>query len=102
MRVQQLRERLKISPFDPSAAGEEAITVDEAARRLKICVGSVYRLIREGSLPAVQLMHSAPWQIPAAALASKAVKTGLQGIAERRPRKAIDYQKERVLKLPGF
>lgn len=102
LRVQQLRERLKIAPFDPTAVSEEIITVDEAARRLKICVGSVYRLIREGSLPAVQLMHSAPWQIPAAALNSQAVKTGVQGIAKRRPRKAIDFQKERALKLPGF
>ena len=102
MRVQELRERLKIAPFDLAAVGEETITVDETARRLKICVGSVYRLIREGSLPAVQLMRSAPWQIPAAALESQSVKTGLQGIAERRPRKVSDYQAERVLKLPGF
>ena len=102
MRVQQLRERLKIAPFDPNAAGEKTITVDETARRLKICVGSVYRLIREGSLPAVQLMPSAPWQIPVAALDSQAVKTGLQGIADRRPRKPADYQADRVLKLPGF
>jgi len=102
MRVQELRERLKIAPFDPRAAGEETITVDETARRLKICVGSVYRLIREGSLPAVQLMPSAPWQIPVSALDSQSVKTGLQGIAERRPRKVPDYQAERALKLPGF
>ena len=102
MRVQELRERLKIAPFDPAAVGEETITVDETAHRLKICVGSVYRLIREGSLPAVQLMRSAPWKIPAAALESQSVKTGLQGIAERRPRKVSDYQAERVLKLPGF
>ena len=102
MRVRELRERLKIAPFDPNAAGEETITVDETARRLKICVGSVYRLIREGSLPAVQLMPSAPWQIPVAALDSQSVKTGLQGVAERRSRKVADYQAERVLKLPGF
>lgn len=102
LRVQQLRERLKIAPFDTTAVGEEIITVDEAARRLKISGGSVHRLIREGSLPAVQLMHSAPWQIPAAALDSQAVKTGLKGIAKRRPRKAIDSQREKSLKLPGF
>lgn len=102
MRVQELRERLKIAAFDPKAVGEKTITVDETARRLKICVGSVYRLISEGSIPAVQLMPSAPWQIPVAALDSQAVKTGLQGIADRRPRKVSDYQAERVLKLPGF
>ena len=102
MRVQEFRERLKIAAFDPKAVGEETITVDETARRLKICVGSVYRLISEGSIPAVQLMPSAPWQIPVAALDSQAVKTGLQRIADRRPRKVSDYQAERILKLPGF
>lgn len=102
LRVQRLRERLKIAPFDPNACREETINVDQAARRLGICVASVYRLIREGALPAVQLMHSAPWQIPLAALDSPAVKTGLQSIAARRPRKITDYQAERMLKLPGF
>lgn len=41
VRVKELRERLKIPPFDPQTVGEETITVDETARRLKICVGSV-------------------------------------------------------------
>jgi hypothetical protein len=85
LRVQQLRERLKIAPFDPSACRDDTINVDQAARKLGICVGSVYRLIREGVLPAVQLMHSAPWQIPVAVLDSPAVKTGLHSIAARRP-----------------
>jgi len=48
----------------------------EAAHRLNICVGSVKRLIREGVLPATQLMPSVPWQIPTAALDTEAVKIG--------------------------
>lgn len=71
VRVRELRERLGIAPFNPDNATPETISVDETARRLKICVGSVLRLIRSGVLPATQLMPSAPWQAPAEALDSE-------------------------------
>ncbi len=102
VRVRELRERLGIAVYDPSASNTEMISADEAARRLKICVGSVHLLIRERILPATQLMHSAPWQVPASALETKAVKIGVQKIVARRPRNAAVYQEERSLKLPGF
>jgi hypothetical protein len=73
VRVRELRERLGIAPFDPAAQAEETICVDKAALRLGICVGSVYKLIRAGVLPATQLIPSAPWQIPVTALESEAV-----------------------------
>jgi hypothetical protein len=62
VRVRELRERLGIAPFDPNLARAETISADAAAIRLGICVGSVRKLIREGVLPATQLMPSAPWQ----------------------------------------
>src|SRR5579863_685388 len=82
-RVRDLRERLRIAAFDPAAVTEETISVDETAARLKICVGSVKRLIRDGVLPAKQLMPAAPWQVPVAALGSEAVKIGVRAIIER-------------------
>jgi hypothetical protein len=102
VRVRQLRERMGIAPFDPDQSREATISVDETARRLKICVGSVLRLIREGILPAKQLMSSAPWQVPVAALDTEAVKIGVRAVVERRPRNFEVYQDERTLKLPGF
>ena len=63
---------------------------------------SVHKLIRDGALPARQLMPSAPWQIPIDALDSEAVRIGLQKIAERRPTKALRALDERLLRLPGF
>jgi excisionase family DNA binding protein len=101
VRVKELRERLKIAPFDPLAPGEKTITVDEAVRHLKICVGSVYRLIREGTLPATQLMRSAPWQIPLAALDTEAVRIGVRNVIERRPNNFVVLQDLKTLKLPG-
>ena len=98
----ELRERLGIAAFDSTKPAEETISVDETARRLSICVGSVLRLIRERVLPAVQLMPSAPWQVPVAALDSEAIKIGVRRVIERRPRNFSVLQDEKTLKLPGF
>ena len=102
VRVRELRERMGIAPFDPTQPREKTVSLDEAARRLKICVGSALRLIREGILPAKQLMPSAPWQVPVAALDTEPVKIGVRAIIERRPRNFQVLQDEKTLKLPGF
>ena len=102
VRVRELRERLGIAPFDPEADRVETISADETATRLGICVGSVQKLIREGVLPATQLLPSAPWQVPVAALESEAVKTGVREIIGRRPRKYRLHQDDKTLRLPGF
>jgi len=101
-RVRELRERLGVQAFDPSLSRTETITVDEAAHRLTICVGSVIRLIRSGVIPATQLMPSAPWQIPVAALDSEPVKTGVRDVIARRPLKFVDLQEKKIPRLPGF
>ena len=101
VRVKELRERLGINAFDPSAQRIEAVSVNEAAKRLGICIGSVSRLIREGVLPASQVMPSAPWQIPVAALDSEAVRIGVLGFVERRTRNYTIPQDTMTLRLPG-
>lgn len=102
VRVRELRERLEIPPFDPDAPRPETISADEAARRLAISVGSVHRLIREGKLPATQILPSAPWQIPVEALDSEPARIGVQEIVDRRPRNYPTLQEITTLKLPGF
>jgi hypothetical protein len=101
-RVRDLRERLGIAVFDSTTVKEETISVDETAMRLKICVGSVKRLIQDGLLPATQLMPSAPWQVPVAALDSDAVKIGVRAVVERRPRNFQVLQENKSLRLPGL
>ena len=91
-----------IAPFDPTQPREETISVDETARRLKNCVASVLRLIRERILPAKQLMPSAPWQVPVAALDTEPVTIGVRKVIEHRPRNSEVLQDEKTLKLPGF
>jgi len=102
VRVRELREQLGIAAFDPTATTVETICVQETARRLKISVGSVYRLIREGILPAKQLMHSAPWEIPVAALKTESVAIGVRNVIARRPNNFDVLQEVKTLKLPGF
>ncbi|MFQ5471944.1 MAG: recombinase family protein [Dehalococcoidia bacterium] len=102
VRVRELRKRLDVPAFDSAVPRIEAVSVDETARRLSICVGSVYRLIREGVLPAKQLMPSAPWEVPVAALSSEAVMLGVREIVERRPRNFAKLQDIKTLRLPGF
>ena len=102
VRVKALRERLGIAPFDPTVAREETISVDATAQQLGICVGSVHRLIRQGVLPAEQIMPSAPWQVPVAALTTEAVRIGVRGVIARRPKNVEALQEIGALRLPGI
>ena len=102
IRVAQLRDRLGVPPFDPDADRPKTLTIDATAKRLGVCITSIYKLIRSGALPAKQLMHSAPWQIPVEALESEAVRIGLQEIAARKPRLALAAIEKSSLRLPGF
>ena len=101
VRVRELRERLGIAAHDPTRATVETISIDETASRLKICVGSVRRLIRTGVLPATQLMPSAPWKVPVGALNTEAVRTGVRAVIARRPRNFAVLRDEKTLRLPG-
>jgi hypothetical protein len=61
-----------------------------------------HKLIRKGVLPATQLMQSAPWQIPVAALETEAVTTGVREIVGPRPKFYKRFQEDKTLRLPGF
>lgn len=102
LRVRELRERLGIPAFDPARPRAETVTMDEAAHRLQISVGSIIRLIRRGIIPATQLMPSAPWQIPVVELDSEAVKTGVRDVIARRPLNITVLKQNRFPKLPGL
>jgi len=101
LRVRTLRETLEIPPYDPIENPRTTLSADEASRRMAICVGSVIRLIREGVLPAKQVLFGAPWEIPIDALDSEAVKIGVQRIKERRPNNHRNFQDRKTLRLPN-
>jgi len=62
----------------------------------------VHRLIRQGMLPAKQLMPSAPWQVPVAALSTEAVRIGVRDVVARRPKNFAALQDVKTLRLPGI
>jgi len=100
-RVQTLRERLGIPAWQPSSPAAH-ISVREAARRLDISTKSVLRLIRSGTLPAIQCMPQAPWEVPVAALDTEAVRIGVREIAARRFRKYEPVFEDGTPRLPGL
>jgi DNA invertase Pin-like site-specific DNA recombinase len=102
VRVRELRERLGLPEHAPGANVEPTLSVQKAARRLGICVGSVHRLIRDGTLPASQAMHSAPWKVPLAALDSETVRAGVQAVKDRRPKNWQHLQRDEEMRLPGL
>lgn len=102
LRIRELRETLRIAAYDPVKNPRTTISADEAARRLSICVGSVMRLIREGILPATQVLFGAPWEIPVEALDTDAVRIGLQQIKDRRPTNFRELQDKMTLRLPNM
>jgi hypothetical protein len=100
--VREVRERLGVPAFTPQDTAPPTVGVQEVARRFGICIPSVLRLIREGTLPAEQAMPYAPWKIPAEALASEPVIAGLRRVKERRPKNLQGYQRDETMRLPGL
>ena len=101
-RVRRLRERLDLTPFNPETPREQTATRDQAAEILGICVGSVKKLIDDGTLPAHQVLPGAPWEIPIEALRSDAVQQGVERIKARRPTNLLKIIDNQTLTLPGF
>ena len=99
VRVRELRERLGIAPFDPSLRVVETLSVDKADSVSASAQSN--GLIRAGLLRATQLMRSATWKIPAAALEAGPAKVGVREIANRRPKYCKRFQEDKTLKLPG-
>ncbi|MER9268691.1 hypothetical protein NKI63_30160 [Mesorhizobium sp. M0410] len=102
VRVREMRERLGIPGYDPAKADGEMISLMKAAERLGICVGSAKSLALKGILPAKQILPGSPWLVPVEALASEAVRIGVQGIVARRPKFCEQYQYDKVVRLPGL
>jgi DNA invertase Pin-like site-specific DNA recombinase len=69
------------------AIAEPCVTLVETAKRLATSTTTIRRLITEGVLPAEQIVPSAPWRIPAAALTDPNVAQAVASTGTgRRPR----------------
>ncbi len=102
VRVRDMRERLGIPEYDASKVDVPMISLMKAAEKLGICVGSAKSLVQRGILPATQILPGSPWMVPVEALSSEAVRIGVQGVVDRRPKFYEDYQYDKVVRLPGL
>lgn len=102
VRVRDMRERLGIPEYDATKVDVPMISLMKAAEKLGICVGSAKSLVQRGILPATQILPGSPWMVPVEALSSEAVRIGVQGVVDRRPKFYEDYQYDKVVRLPGI
>jgi excisionase family DNA binding protein len=82
-KVYSARHYHQLPAYDPSRTSNGLLTMAEAAQRLGISPTSVRRLIELKKLPASQVVGCAPWQIPADALESNAVRQAVKNIKAR-------------------
>jgi DNA invertase Pin-like site-specific DNA recombinase len=86
VRVREMRERLGLAEYHSEDTGVRMVSLAKAAEHLGICIGSAKSLAIKGILPATQAMKGAQWLVPVEALASEAVRIGVQRVVARRPK----------------
>jgi len=85
-RVCILRNHRGIPPYREGERAERGeITLEEAARALKVSEATVRRLIKEKVLPATQHCKATPWVIRTADLQDETVKQAAEARRLRRP-----------------
>jgi DNA invertase Pin-like site-specific DNA recombinase len=96
-RVRDIRTKHNIPEFQPAATGTLHVTLQAAAIHLQVSAATIRRLIKQGILPARQIVGCAPWQIPISALDSEPVKRALAHQHHgRRPRHFLDRRQEHM------
>jgi hypothetical protein len=90
-RVANLRHYHRLPNYPKST---DWVTLEQAAKRLQVSNTVVSRLIKEGTLPARQVVRYAPWIIEVADLELPAVQTAIKAVHEGRklPRNHPDQQ----------
>jgi excisionase family DNA binding protein len=76
-RVSSLRRVRGIHAYRSAEKNGEWLTMSEAAKSLGVSAHQIRRLIKEGVLPAQQVVFDAPWQIRASDLQDDRVKVAL-------------------------
>jgi hypothetical protein len=90
-RVASIRSLREIAAYSSADKNGEWVTMTEAAKELGVTNHQIRRLIKEGVLPATQVVPCAPFQIRACDLRDKRVTAALSG--RGRPRRS-DSEKQ--------
>ncbi|UYQ71146.1 recombinase family protein [Pelagibacterium flavum] len=87
-RVSSVRRVRGIHAYRSAEKNGEWLTMTEAAKALGVTRHAIRRLIKTGTLPAVQVVRGAPYQIRAEDLASETIKTAIA--RKGRPCRTVD------------
>jgi hypothetical protein len=99
-RVRTARQTHAIPEYSVRSRAERTwVTAEEAAAELGLSVGSIRRLIRDGVLPARQIIAYAPWMIDRTALAAAEVQRAAAALKERRYRPLHVHADQEMLDL---
>jgi excisionase family DNA binding protein len=77
-RVRSLRETHEIHAYRSAEKDGQWLTLTEAADDLGVTSHTIRRLIKDGDLPAIQVVAGAPHQIKASDLRNERVKAALE------------------------
>jgi len=100
-RVESYRRTHGLVGYESAVKDGRCLTMLEAAQKLGVSCHVIRKLIREGILPAKQLVFDAPWQIMAADLELPAVKGALRSRRTRTGRPCRISRDTRTLVIPG-
>lgn len=97
-RVESHRRNHAIAGYESATKDGKCLTMSDAAKKLGVSHYAIRRLIKNGVLPARQVVEDAPWQIMASDLELPEVQEALRGRGQRPCRDRVDT---RTLRLPG-
>lgn len=100
-RVASHRRTHDIPGYESAVKDGRCLTLLEAAQKLGVTCHAVRKLIREGTIPARQLVFDAPWQIMAEDLDRPEVRDALSRRRRRRGRPSRISRDTRTLRIPG-
>jgi hypothetical protein len=86
-RVRSARSHFRLPAYDPAATDDSLLTLEKAAKALRISARTVRRLVEDHILPATQIVPCAPWQIQRLDLGSSVVEQAVNDIRNKKRRR---------------
>lgn len=100
-RVSAHRMKVGIRAYESATKDGRCLTMIEAAKQCGVSASAIRKLVKDGVLPARQVMFDAPWQILAADLERSEVQAALRNRKTRRGRPCRNSKDDRTLMIPG-
>jgi hypothetical protein len=101
-RVGSYRRKAGIPGYESAVKDGRCLTMVQAAAKAGVSCHAIRKLIRDGILPARQVLFDAPWQILATDLERPEVQQALRRRSRHPGRPCRNSRDDRTLKIPGI